>query len=183
MKKVVVIALVMAVVLCASAVLAQSQDAQRRSSGTTRNMFGASCPATALNPPPAMLLDRADSLNLPAETKDKLKAVLTKGSETLQPLRQKATEATRLVREATLADDFSEAKVKELAAAAEKAEQAVIDAEIGVWKDIRGVLSADQVKALREFMTGGMGMGIRRQDGPGAPGAGGPGPSTPPPAP
>ncbi len=181
MKKAVVIVLVLAAIVCAASAMAQT-PAQGPGGGRrgVGGMFGMGCPAMALMPPQPMLIDRAESLNLPAETKDKLKAVLTKGEETLQPLRQKAQEASSALRTALLADEFSEAKVKQLAADAEKAEQAVVDAELGVWRDVRGALSADQVKALRELLTGGM----RRAPG----GAGGPGPGPapqpgPPPAP
>ncbi len=178
MRKAVVVIIVLAVAACASAAFAQQgQDGARRGAG-----FGMGGTATALTPPSAPMIDRVPSLNLSTETKDKLRAVLTKGDETLRPLRQKLAEASRALRQSLMAEEFNEAKFKEDLAASGKAEMAVIDAEIAVWKEIRAAITPDEFKALREAMT--RMAAPRRSGGQGRPGQGGPGPgSGNPPAP
>lgn len=179
MRKTVVIVLVLAIAACASAVFAQQgQGGPWRGAG----MFGMNTATTLMPPSPAMI-DRAQSLNLSTETKDKLRTALTKGDETLRPLRQKLAEASRALRQAVMADEFDETKFKEALAASGKAEMAVIDAEIAVWKEIRAAMTADEFKALREAMA--TMMTPRRPGGQGGPGPGGPGPggNNPPPPP
>lgn len=113
-----------------------------------------SCPAMAVMPPQAPMLDRiADALQLTEDQVAKLKDILTNGDATIRPLMQTAAEASKALHAAVLASNYDEQKVKDLAVKAEKAEAAVVDASIDVWAQIRTILKADQIKALQETMS------------------------------
>ena len=171
MKKTVFIVLALALIACATAVIGQAPAGPPPMAPGVKG--GVSCPAMALAPPPAMVFERADALQLTDDQKTKLKDSLAKGEETLQPLRQKAMEATRALREALFAASFDAAKVSELAASAEKADAAIVKAEVETWTQIRSILTADQVTKLQELMGRRMGQGHNRNRGGGgaAPGA------------
>ena len=92
------------------------------------------------------------------------------------PLRQKAMEATRALRDAVYAASFDASKVAELATAAGKAEAAIVKAEIETWTQIRSILTAEQITKLQEMMSRRMGQGRNRRGG-----GGGAAPGAPPP--
>lgn len=118
----------------------------------------------AVAPPQSTMLDReAQMLGLTEEQVAQLKPILTNGEKTIKPLSQKAADASKALREAVLAKEFDNEKVKTLTAAAQKAELAVINAEIDEWSKIRPVLTADQIATLQKMggqrppMMGGQG--------------------------
>ena len=185
MKKVTVIVLALALAACATVVLGQGgtpggqgqgQGGQFRGQGMGG---GITCPSMALAPPPAMLIDRVDTLQLSDEKKANLKAVLTKSDDALMPLRQKAVESSRALREAVMASTYDAEKVKQLVTDAQNADEAIMTAELKAWVEIRAAITPDQFSKLKEFMTSrrmGAGQG-GRQRRPGAEG------TPPPPAP
>ena len=185
MKKTVFVIVALALAACATTALAQGPNPAPPAGGFAgppgAGMMGGgmgTCPAMVLSPPPAGIVDRADALQLADGQKTKLKDVLTKSEETLMPLRQKAGEASRALRQAIFAPEFDASKIKQLVTDAQNAEVAILKAEIGIWGQIRGILTADQLAKLQE-LTGrrmGPGMGGGRRGGPGGQ------PAPPPPA-
>jgi hypothetical protein len=113
-----------------------------------------SCPAMAVVTPQGFMLDRAvGTLRLTEDQAIKLKAVTAKNDTTLRPLMEKAADASKALRTALLASDYDAKKVKELASAAEKAEAAVVTANIDGWASIRAALTADQFSKLKEAVS------------------------------
>ena len=109
-----------------------------------------SCPAMVLMAPSAKAIESsADTLGLTDEELTSLKATVSKADETLTSLTQKASSATKALREALMATEYDAQKVKDLAAAAEKAEAAVISARIDEWTQLRAILTADQITKLQ----------------------------------
>jgi len=152
MKRTVIIAAVLAASLCAPAVWSQGPPPPG-GPGMGRGPMGL-CPVTALMPPQAQMIDRlAEPLGLTEDQVSQLKTVIAKGDETMLPLTKKAAEATKAVRDAVLAADFDSQKLTTLAAAAQKAEAAIITASIAEWAQIRAILTADQGKLLAEIMS------------------------------
>lgn len=157
--------------------------------------MGGTCPAMALNLPPAMMIDRAgEMLQLTDEQKTNLKSALDKGEQTLRPLRDKSNAATGALRDGALSATCDATKLKSLASDAEKAESAVLNAELDAWTQLKGILTAEQLGKMRDMMSrrgpGMMGMpgmmggpgGPGMPGGPGGPPPGGPGgPDMPPP--
>ncbi|MGC8863701.1 MAG: Spy/CpxP family protein refolding chaperone [Armatimonadota bacterium] len=111
------------------------------------------CAAMALAPPPPAIVDRAQALQLTQEQKTKLRDILAKGEEALVPLRQKAADASRALREAVLAPQYDAAKVKQLSSDAARAEEAVVTAEIRIWGEVRLALSVEQFAKLQDLMS------------------------------
>ncbi|MEN6520685.1 MAG: periplasmic heavy metal sensor [Armatimonadota bacterium] len=176
MKNTILVAVALAIGVCASPVWSQGPG-----SGGPGGRGGSamSCPLMAVMPPQSASLDRlSESLQLTEDQTSKLKTVLTKSEETVSALSKKSTEASKALKTAVLAEDFSVENVKALAEKAEKAESAVVSAIIDEWVQIRAILTTDQVKTLQETMTTRQGSG-QRPSGP-PPGADD---STPPPAP
>ncbi|HOM71587.1 MAG TPA: periplasmic heavy metal sensor [Armatimonadota bacterium] len=85
---------------------------------------------------------------------NKLKTILTNADKTLGPLRFKLWNANQALRDAVLADKYDANKVKELAAAAHKAEADLLNAEVEVWTQIRTIVNGESAKKLRNIMTG-----------------------------
>ncbi|MCX6376403.1 MAG: periplasmic heavy metal sensor [Armatimonadetes bacterium] len=175
MKKTMLIVTVLAAVIGATAVWSQGRPGPGGPPGMDGPMM--SCPAMAVAPPRADMFDRlAGTLKLSKTQTAKLKQVAAKNDKTLSPLRQKAAEYSRALRDAVLASKYDARKTKDLAAKAEKAESNVVAASIGAWTQIRAILTADQVAKLRTAMSHGPGPG---PFGP-PPGAAGFGPPPPP---
>ena len=170
LKKVTVIVLALALAACATVVFGQvgapsgqGQGGQGRGQGFAG---GITCPAMALSPPPAMLIDRVDTLQLSDEKKANLKAVLTKIDDALRPSRQKAIESSRALREAVMASTYDAEKVKLLVPEAQNADAAILTAELQAWVEIRAAITPDQFSKLQEFMTSrrmGAGQGGRQR--------------------
>lgn len=136
-----------------------------------------SSPAMALVPLPPGAIDRAsEALGLTDDQTTKLKAAVSDSELSIHSLSQKSADATRSLHDALMASDYDAQKVKNLAAAAEKAEAAVISARIDEWTQVRSVLTADQSKGLQ-------GMGTQRPGRDMRPGGPPPGAGTPPPGP
>jgi len=155
LRKFVFVVVSLALFACATAVLAQQAPpagpppgGQPQGPGGGRQGFQMSCPAMALSLPPAAAVDRATDLNLTDDKKSKLTAALTKNETALAPYRQKAAEATRLLREALMAATFDAAKVGPLLDKAQKADAALANAQIAGWTEVRAILTADQVTQL-----------------------------------
>ena len=120
----------------------------------------------ALSPPPAMLIDRVDTLQLLEEKKANLKATLTTIDDGLRLLRQKAMESSRALREAVMASTYDAEKVKLLVTDAQNADTAILTAELKAWVEIRAAITPDQFSKLQEFMTSrrmGAGQGGRQR--------------------
>ncbi len=183
MKTAVLIAVALAALLCTAPVWSQGPPAPGGFGGMRGAMGGGmACPAIATMPPTARMIDRvADTLQLTQDQATKLKAAMTKCEETTLSLSQKAADATKALRDALLAPTYDAQKVKDLAAAAEKAEAALVSARIDEWTQIRSILTADQVKKLQEAMA--VPRGGQRPVGRQRPGAPPPGPDEAPPPP
>ena len=130
------------------------------------------CPGVALAHTMMPLLVMDPALRMSREQINKLQMVLATNEQTLAPLREKAGKAMDELRNAMLADDYDAKKVQELAAASEKAATALDNAELDQWKQIRAILTIEQVKYLRESGN--------RMPMFGMPGMVGPGPGGPP---
>ncbi len=182
MRKVVFVVLSLALIAAATAVFAQQPPAGQPS-GPGQNRFGGgmiggmmmACPAMAIAPPAAAMIERATNLNLTDDQKTKLTEKLTKADATLAPLRQKASEAATALRTAVYAATFDAAKVQTLLTAAQQADAAVSTAELAVWTELRAILTADQITQLQQQRRGGFGGGYQGQPGQGQPGQGQPG--------
>jgi len=137
----------------------------------------------ALMPPSANMVDRASNLRLTDDQKASLKNILTTGGQTLAPLWQKACTAAQALRQAVVAPTYDRQNIGKLLADAQKAEATLVNAELQIWEQIRGVVPADQIANL-EGMTGrGMGGGFRRGPRAGSPGGPPPNPDSEPPLP
>jgi len=162
MKRVVVMILALALAVSATCVLAQQPPAGPGPAvgGAARPGFAGggfgNSPSMVLAPPNPMMLSRIQGLQLNEDQMAKLTAILNKGQTTLQPLRQKVMEAATPLRAALADPQFDAQKVAGLAAASAKAEAAVTEAEIGIWKEVRTVLTGAQVKMIQDSMGAGM---------------------------
>jgi Spy/CpxP family protein refolding chaperone len=168
LKKTAIFVLVLALLIGASVVYSQGPTGQRqgaRQGAGGMGGFGMSCPAMAIMPPSAMMLERMDTLQLTDEQKTNLQTIAEKSDQTLLPLRQKAQQAAQALRTAVVSASYDEVKVAKLVADAQKAEAAVITAELQVWSQVRPVLTPEQLTAL-QTMGGGFG-GFRQGQGQG----------------
>lgn len=161
------LAMVMALALSATCVLAQQPQlpggppegpagAPRPGFGAGGMMGGGAFGAGAgavLAPPSAAMLQRVEGLALTDAQWTQLEGILQEGQRTLQPLRQKVTEASAPLRAALADPTFSQNKVQQLAKALQDAEAAVVAAEIRIWTQVRGVLSGAQVKMIQDSMA------------------------------
>jgi len=177
MRKSVVIALALAIVICAIPAWSQGPGGPMG-----RGMGGSmmSSPLMAVAPPRAVMFERmATTLQLTTDQSAKLKDVTTKCDAAMLPLTTKLMDATRALRTAVTGTTYDVKTVKSLAAAAEKAEADCIAACIDEWTQIRSILTSDQAAQLQ---------GMTMRPGPGGPGGrggmapGGMGPGGPPPA-
>ena len=128
--------------------------------------MGMSCPAMAIAPPQAAMIDRmADTLALTDDQKTKLTAALTKGEDGLKDLRTKADAAAKALHDAVLAPEYDAANVMQLLTDAQKIEASIGASEVQTWTDVRAILTADQVTKLSAAMNRRMGgaMGGNRQ--------------------
>lgn len=177
MKTLVLVVTVLVLAICTSAIWSQGGGRQGRqgTQGGQGRQGGPggpggpgmmSCPAMALAPPQAVMLERLTAtLELTDEQVEELGDVLTKGDAAAKPLQQKAAKATLALRTALAAAEFDAAKVKELAIAAQKTETALIEASIDEWIQIRAIISSTQVTTLQKSMTPPT-RGLRGQGGP-----------------
>ena len=148
-------------------------------------------PAMAVMPPqPGMVGHLAETLGLTEDQTAKIEKITAENGDTVRSLSEKSADASKALHDALLAADFDAQKVKDLAAAAQKAEAAVVSASIDEWIQIRAILTTDQARGLLETMSmRGPGPGQRPAGprGPGGPGAGpmsvSPGAPPPPPPP
>lgn len=116
------------------------------------------CPMGALNPPSAMMFEMgAERLHLSNEQVDKLKTLVINAEQTLRPLREKCRETTDALRAGLFAPDKDANALRGLADNAEKAEAAVIAAELDVWVKVKTTLNPEQLKMLQEMMGRGRG--------------------------
>lgn len=118
-----------------------------------------SCPANAMMIPQSNQLSRmSQSLSLTDDQLASLKKIVTDNSTSLQALEKKASESTKSLKNALYETDYDSAKVAKLVTSAEEAEHALITARLGVWKQIRVILTVDQVSKLKETMSSPRGM-------------------------
>ncbi len=105
-------------------------------------------------PPPAFALDRmSHELGLTKEQSAKLQGVATKGDKAVHAQIQKLMTATRKLHEALNSSTFSADTVKSAAKDVQNAQNAVVNAGVDEWIDIRGVLNADQMGRLQEMLS------------------------------
>lgn len=110
-----------------------------------------SSPAQAVNPPMAQMVERqAEILQLTDDQKTSVTTLLTNRATAVQPLQQKLSQACQALRTAVAAQQYDAAKVKTLAAQAQAAEAAVVDAHIATWAHLRTILSAEQIGKLQQ---------------------------------
>jgi len=138
-------------------------------------------------PPIMFFLQFAPQIRLSDEQQGKLMELFGKKMQTGKPLTDKAMGAARDLRDAVMAKDLDPMKVEALAAESAKAEAVLVQDAIQTWKEIRGILTGEQMQTVLAILKQppmpppGMfpGMG---QMGPGMPGGqAGPGPGVPPP--
>lgn len=189
MKKAATYVLVALLTLSVVAVWAQGPNAPdpnrprqpRTDAGFAGRMMMTS-PVSATMPPAAQTIERqAEVLKLTPDQKASLIALLTKSQENARPLQQKLGQVCGDLRQALTAPQYDAAKVKQLQGQAQAAENAIVDANVATWVQLRGILTADQIARLARPA-----LGNRRPGGPGAPGQPiGPGgqPAPPPPPP
>lgn len=133
----------------------------QRQQGQFRQRMGASqgCPLAALQLPPAsMFRFISQRLQLPEDQSTKLLDIITKSEQTLTPLRTKAQEAGAQLRAALVADTYDAANVQSLAQNAQRAEAAIVTAQINTWTKIRSLLTAEQAKLFTEMIQNPMRM-------------------------
>ncbi|MCE5197944.1 MAG: Spy/CpxP family protein refolding chaperone [Armatimonadota bacterium] len=147
MIKTLSIAAALAAVICTTPVWSQGAPPQGGPRGAGAPSM--SCPAMAVMPPPSAVIDRAaETLQLTEDQTATLKIAMTTCDGTIKSLAQKATDASKALRDALVASEYDAQKAKDLAAAAEKAEITLINARIDEWTQIRAILTADQAKKL-----------------------------------
>jgi len=141
MKKVVLIAVLLAVALCAAPVWSQG--------GPPRG--GPHGGGMAIQPPPpaAMIDPITAALSLTADQAASLKAILTDADAAIPPLQQAARDAGKALRDAVFSTSAdSTASVDELIDAAQAAQKEVTVASITAWDKIKAILTADQFAKL-----------------------------------
>ena len=112
-----------------------------------------SCPAMAVRPPSAFMVDRlAATLGLTKDQTAQLKKITADNDKKISALQQTAAKATQALRAAVLATKYDAKNVKALALKADKAESAVINASIDAWTQIRAILTAKQSAGLEKAM-------------------------------
>jgi len=125
-----------------------------RQPGSFRQRMGSqTCPLSAFQlPPAAMFRYISQKLQLSEDQSKKLLDIVTKSEQTLTPLRAKAQEAINKLQAALVAEQYDAANVQVLAQNAQRAEAAIITAEIDTWTQIRSLLTAEQVKLFVEMI-------------------------------
>lgn len=170
MKKRAFVAAAFAVAVLTTVVWSQGPPGPGGPGGMGRPMM--SCPAMASMTPQGPMFDQAaKTLQLTHDQSARLKKILAKSGQTQRTLMQRSGDASKTLRTALLAPDYSTKKINDLAAKAEKAEASVVAANISSWTQIRSILSKSQAARLQKTMT------MR------GPGPGGPPPGFPPPPP
>ncbi|MEN6372926.1 MAG: periplasmic heavy metal sensor [Armatimonadota bacterium] len=151
MKKTVLVAAVLAILVSAVAVWSQSAHRGRPGGMMPRMM---ACPQAAVMTPHAGMIDRmAGTLKLTKTQTAKLKKIAADGDKTLQPLQSSSEKSCKALRSAMLASKYNAGNVKSLAAKAEKAEARVVTANIDIWTRMRSVLTASQSAKLQKMMN------------------------------
>lgn len=153
MRKIVVVVVILCLMIGAATVWSQVQNRTGGSRGPGGMGFRMTCPAMALSPPSAMMLERTESLSLTEDQNTRLKEVLAKSEEMLTPLRLKASDENQALRTAILGADYDHQKVVQLAAAAQKAESAIVDEELNTWKQIRSIITDKQAEQLQQMYS------------------------------
>ncbi len=126
-------------------------------------------PSAVLAPPPPQLLAQlADVVELTDTQAGKLEQIIQTSNQKLQTARQAAAKAMQALRSGLVNPAVDTPKLKELAASAQKADAALAAVGLDVWIQIRSILDADQLTALQQLTgprPGGPG-GPQRPDGP-----------------
>ncbi|MEN6520684.1 MAG: periplasmic heavy metal sensor [Armatimonadota bacterium] len=150
MKKIVLVAAVLAIVI--SAVAVWSQSGRRGGPGGMMASMAA-CPQSAVITPQAGMIDHmSKTLKLTKTQTAKLKKIAADGDKTLRPLRSSAAKSSNALRSAMLASKYNSKNVKIIAAKAEKAEAKIVTASIDTWTRMRLVLTASQSAKLQKAM-------------------------------
>lgn len=162
MKKIIVITITLAVIICSVAVWSQGgRPGSQGAVSMARPML--SCPAMATAPPHAFMIDRlSQSLKLTKDQTAKLKKIAADSEKTLAPLRQNATKSSQALRTALLASKYDAKNVKNLAAKAEAAEAKIINANIDTWTKIRAVPHSNPISKSAEEYEYAAGAACRR---------------------
>lgn len=145
MKRAALISAILAAVICAAAVWSQG-----RPGPGAMGIHRMSCPAMATMPPQAGRIDSlAKTLQLSKDQIAKLKKVSAESDKKLKPLSEQAAKSTQALRSAVLASKYNVKSVKELAAKAQKAEAAIVTANIDAWTKTRAILTTSQAAKLQ----------------------------------
>jgi Spy/CpxP family protein refolding chaperone len=176
MKTTTVIAVVLAAVVCSIAAWTQGPPPPGGPGGAGR-MGGPmmACPEMVVMPPPAFMMDHiAQALELTKSQSARVKTITAKNERSMRSLMQKCSDASGALRKGLLASKYDPRRVRDLAAAAERAEAAVVSAGIDQWTQIRAILTAKQASKLQSVLS------MPPHPGPRGPGPGQFGPPPPP---
>ena len=169
MKRIALVSIILAMVICSIPAWSQGQGMPPSGPGGPGRMGGfmMRSPSMAFMPTQMLTSDRmAKSLQISSVQKAKIKKITEKSNTSIQALSKKATAATKAFSTALMATKYNEKTVKNLALAAEKAEASVVNAKISEWSQIRSVLSATQIKNLQKMATARPNPGQGRPSGP-----------------
>jgi hypothetical protein len=175
MKRLALVSMVLAMVICSMSVWSQGQGMPPSGPGGpggSRRMggFRMTCPAMSFMPVQMLTSDRmAKTLQISSVQKVKIKKITDKSNVEITTLSKKSSTATKAFSSALMATPYNAKTVKNLALAAEKAEAAVVNAKVNEWSQIRSILSATQIKNLQKMAT------MRPSSGQGGPGGPPPG--------
>jgi Spy/CpxP family protein refolding chaperone len=92
------------------------------------------------------------AVNLTSGQKARIGQITAKYDAAQRTLTEKAAGASKAFRAALMAEKYDVKNVKRLAAAAEKAESAVVSARIDEWTQLRSVLKARQISECDKMM-------------------------------
>ena len=138
--------------------------------------------SSTMPPQPLVLMDN-DRMKLSEDQRAKLDAFYRNREESQRELNEKTRAAIEALRDALLAVDSNDARIQELAKAAQKCEADAVAENLAAWKTIRSILNAEQFKMLIERMRIPQGPRTRRDGRVGPPPEGGAPPVPPPPGP
>jgi len=108
-----------------------------------------------------LLLNNQDKLQLSDDQKGKVTELLTAAGKTRRTLVEKLSKAANELKPALLDDKFDLNRMLELAETARKAEAELMSADIETWSKLREILTADQIKQLRDILMPPQGVGAK----------------------
>lgn len=150
MKRTVLIAVIVAAVTCATPVWTQGGRPDRPSGPGDPVMSSA---AVVAMPPRARAISHmASALRLSKDQTAKLTKITSANEKKIRSLEQAAANASKALRASLLGSKYNAKNSRALAAKAEKAEAALISADIDEWTQIHSILTAKQAAQLQKVM-------------------------------